>query len=293
VKKFVAVVAAIAAFGFVSSASAADMPAKAPAYKAAPMVIAPSWAGFYIGANVGVGRMTGQTYTFADPGNAAFASCGPCIAAYNPQSLTGSSKSGLLGGIHFGYNWQFAPMWLAGVEADAEWANLRQSVNNIMGTADVPVVPGSNLSFETKINWLASLRGRVGVIQNNWLFYATGGVAWADLKMSANASCPPPAIAGGCVFTSGTESPFSVTKVRTGFVVGGGLEWQMPASQWRARGEYLFYGFNSTDSGSALFTTLPGGAPLPCINTPTCSANYTFGKVNVQTARIGLSYAFH
>ena len=260
----------------------------------APVAVAPyNWGGWYVGGDIGVGRMSSQTYTFDDPGNAAFASCGPCIAPYNSQTLSGSSKTGLLAGLHLGYNWQFAPMWLAGVEADATWANLRQSTNNIMGTADVPVVAGSNLSFETKINWLASLRGRVGLIQNNWLFYGTGGIAWADLKQSANATCPQPPIAGGCVFTSGTESPFSQSKIRTGFVVGGGLEWQMPASQWRVRGEYLYYGFNKTDSGSALFTTLPGGTPLPCIVTPTCSANYTFGKVNVQTARIGLSYAFH
>src|SRR5450631_2597535 len=50
VKKFVAVATAIAAFGFVNSASAADMPTKAPAPMMAPVY---NWTGFYVGANAG------------------------------------------------------------------------------------------------------------------------------------------------------------------------------------------------------------------------------------------------
>lgn len=291
--KVVGLAAAVFSLGLIQAASAADMPAKAPVYKA-PVAVAPSWAGFYIGGDIGVGRMSGPTYTFADPGGAAFFSCGPCGAFYNSQSQSGDNKSGLLGGLHLGYNWRFAPMWLAGVEGDFTWASMKNSVNSSLTNLPfVPVVDGSNLSFETNLKWLASLRGRVGLIQNDWLFYATGGVAWADMKLSANASCPPPAVASGCVLTSGTEAPFSLSTVRTGFVVGGGLEWQMPASQWRVRAEYLYYGFNTSNSGSSLFVALPGGGPLPCIVTATCSADYTFGKMNVQTARIGLSYAFH
>jgi len=292
--KFVSLLAAAFSLGFAQAASAADMPVKAPIVKA-PVAVPYSWTGFYIGADVGAGWMRAPTYTFADPGNAAFASCGPCVTPYDPQTLSGSGNGSLLGGIYLGYNWQFAPMWLAGVEGDFTWTGIRQSVNGILtDTTAAPPGPvlNSNLNFETDVRWLASLRGRLGLIQNDWLFYATGGVAFADLRLSANASCPPPAVGGGCFFTSFTDSPFSKSIVRVGFVVGGGLEWQMPASHWRARAEYLYYGFDKTDSGSGLFLAEPGGTPLPCIATPTCSANYTFGHVNIQTARIGLGYTF-
>src|SRR5260370_216773 len=50
VKKVLAVATAIAAFGFVDAASAADMPTKAPAY--APVAVY-NWTGFYVGASVG------------------------------------------------------------------------------------------------------------------------------------------------------------------------------------------------------------------------------------------------
>jgi len=289
-----ALLAAVAGIGFASITRAADMPVKAPLTPVAAPAPVNSWTGFYIGANIGGGWMNAPTYTFADPGNAANTSCGPCKNAYSSPALSGSSASGWLGGIHLGYNWQFAPMWLTGVEGDFTWTHIDQSVNGPLNSLPiVPSVPGSNLNFETDARWLASFRGRVGFVQNNWLIYATGGVAWADLHFAANASCLPPAVAGGCGFGGGfTQSPFSQSTTTFGFVVGGGLEWQMPASQWRARLEYLYYGFDRTDSRSSLFVAIPAGGPLVCINTPTCSANYTFGNVNLQTLRLGLSYAF-
>src|SRR5882672_2435011 len=54
VKKFVAIASAIAALGFANAASAADMPAKAPVYKAAPVAVY-NWTGWYFGGNIGYG----------------------------------------------------------------------------------------------------------------------------------------------------------------------------------------------------------------------------------------------
>ena len=48
-KKIVAAAAAVAAFGFVGAASAADMAVKAPIYRAPPF----SWTGCYVGLDVG------------------------------------------------------------------------------------------------------------------------------------------------------------------------------------------------------------------------------------------------
>jgi opacity protein-like surface antigen len=33
-----------------------------------------------------------------------------------------------------------------------------------------------------RTDWLAALRGRLGVAHNNWLFYVTGGAAFTKLK---------------------------------------------------------------------------------------------------------------
>jgi outer membrane immunogenic protein len=298
-----ALIAAVSAVAFSHIASAADLGGsvyKAPS-PAPPAPIA-SWTGFYLGGDIGVGWANGTNYTFADPGNAAFFSCFNCSLPYQSESLSGGHESGVLGGLYLGYNWQFAPTWLVGVEGDFTWTDLKHSVNAPLfsdaapppSSAIIPVV-GSNLNFETDVKWLASLRGRVGyIVANDWLFYATGGVAWAGLDQSANASCPPPNLPNGCGFdfVGFTRSPFSESTTRVGFVVGGGLEWQIPAStwgRWRARVEYLYYGFDTTNNQSALFVNVPSGGPL-C--NPTCSAQYTFGNVNVQTIRFGLSHAF-
>jgi outer membrane immunogenic protein len=297
-KLLIAGVALTALIG--TPALAADM--AAPVYKAPPPP-APvaSWTGFYVGGDIGGAWANSRTYTFSDPGNAAFASCGPCIVPYQSEVLTSGRKSGFLGGLHAGYNWQVAPTWLIGVEGDFMWTSkMDQSAtaplfsNTPTTGSPVGPVPGSVLSFDNQTKWLASIRGRAGVIvANNWLLYGTGGVAWMNSEQSAVASCLPPAIPGGCVFTSGGISSFSQQQTKAGFVVGAGAEWQIPTTHWRARVEYLYYGFNNGTTGSGLWTAVPGGGPLPCIVTPTCSSPFSFSKENLQTLRVGLSYALN
>jgi outer membrane immunogenic protein len=288
--------AALTVIGFASIAAAADMPVNAPVYKAPPPPIS-TWTGVYFGAQVGYGWTSSETYTFADPGNAAYFSCGPCINPYNPETLTSNHASSLLGGVHFGFDQQVAPNWLIGFVADMSWTNMSQSAASTLSET-VPViaaVPGSSLTFSSDLKWLFSMRVRTGLIAaNNWLFYVSGGPAWAGVNNAANATCPPPAIAGGCVFAGDSyAAPFAASTTTPGFVFGGGLEWQVPSSAWRARLEYLYYGFEGTSgTGPAINLGAAGGA-LPCIVTPTCSENYGFGRFNVQTVRLGLSYSFH
>src|SRR5262245_28467748 len=108
-----------------------SVPAIAADYKAPPPPAAPlyGWTGFYLGANIGSGWTNATTYTFADPGNAAFNSCGVCTLPYQPEALSDGRKSGLVGGLHLGFNWQFSPMLVAGVEGDFSEADLKKSVN--------------------------------------------------------------------------------------------------------------------------------------------------------------------
>src|SRR6186713_867469 len=73
------------ALGLIGVASAADLrPAAPPPVMVAP---APSWAGFYIGGHLGGG--------WGEDSNSAF-----------------------IGGGQIGYNFQFAPNWVLGIEAD-------------------------------------------------------------------------------------------------------------------------------------------------------------------------------
>ena len=91
--------------------------------------------------------------------------------------------------------------------------------------------PGFQGVSDAKVEWLTSVRGRLGVAVNDWLFYGTGGVAWASINV-------------------GWQAPFSpalnarVNKTISGWVAGGGIE-KMFGRNWSVRAEYLYYGLRN------------------------------------------------
>src|SRR5579872_4098516 len=93
---------------------------KAPVYKAAVMPGPYNWTGFYVGGNVGYGW--GKADNDINYANGASFNAGqgpgdpfPAFAHSDPLKLNGAN-----GGGQFGYNWQFAPTWLLGFEADLQ-----------------------------------------------------------------------------------------------------------------------------------------------------------------------------
>ena len=90
-------------------------------------------------------------------------------------SLVGASDlslTGAVGGGQIGYNWQFNPNWLVGVEVDYDWTGQRGGA-----LFNDPLVAVRE-TVEAKLNWLATIRARFGYITGNSLWYVTGG--WAD-----------------------------------------------------------------------------------------------------------------
>src|ERR1700760_450091 len=187
-KRLAFALTAVAAF--TGQALAADMAVKAP-----PPVVSPiSWTGFYLGINGGGAWTDDPSMTYVD-----LANTGTTFNSYNPTTVKASSSSGLAG-FHGGYNWQAAPNWLLGVEGDWDWVDLNASGMNFLTHALVGTVFTDNASLATKVDWLASVRGRAGYVWNNQLlFYATGGVAFADMKFSAAVNCTnvAPSFCGG------------------------------------------------------------------------------------------------
>jgi outer membrane immunogenic protein len=245
----------------ISAASAADMPLKAPPAPPAPVA---TWTGFYIGADVG-----GTWFNDATTWNPL-----PSPVAFGAFPQTGTDRgSGLLGGVYAGYNYQIAPNWVVGVEGDWSGASAKGNVTQpwIRDPAGTPLA-GSFTSMSTKLDWLSSVRGRVGVLAApSVLAYVTGGAAWGEFNYSASN-------ANGLALAY--NAPVSFNKTQTGFVVGGGLEW-MVAHNWLLRAEYLYYGFNNgpNETGNS-------------VNYPTFPSNYVWGRNNVNVARVGAAYKF-
>jgi opacity protein-like surface antigen len=115
--------AAIAIAALSSSALAADMPVKAPRV-AAP--IAPTWTGWNAGISLGAqfANITGKTLSF---GGAP-----PTFPAFASQDY--DSTTFRVGG-YLGYDWQFNPNWLVGLEGDFAWGAAKKHVDALQGIA--------------------------------------------------------------------------------------------------------------------------------------------------------------
>jgi outer membrane immunogenic protein len=228
VKKFVLVAAAAAAFGFAGSASAADMPTKAPILTA-PVTPVYNWTGLYVGGNVGGAWLdksvteVGLTNTIANPIGSTF-------------SL---NEGSVMGGLQTGYNWQHNN-FLVGVEGDVNWTGINK---------DVPANAPPNI-LRGEVDWFATFRGRVGYTPGNWLIYITGGGAVAKLINGYGEAI------GGVLSTNSNDAVLS-TRTRWGWTVGGGVEvglW----GHWSAKAEYLYIDFG--DYTVVPLAGVPGGA---------------------------------
>jgi outer membrane immunogenic protein len=170
-------------------AMAADM---APLDKG-PIALPFNWTGVYLGADLGGAWSTIQA-----------------------GSLGTTDASSVIGGVYAGYNWQFAPEWLIGIEGDASWADLT-----------VPAGSGD-------VSWVGSLRGRIG--WTPWattMIYFTAGAAWSTVSIPGVDTLP-------------------ANQTKSGWVGGGGVEWALWASNWSARAEYLNYRFTGVALGAGL-----------------------------------------
>jgi outer membrane immunogenic protein len=159
-----------------SAASAADLAAR-PYTKAvpyAPPQAVYNWTGFYIGGHIG--------------------------GAFGLNDDNGDDGH-FLGGGQIGYNHQFSPNWVLGIEADYSFVDT--------GNRDFF---GEGSPFANR--GLGSVTGRLGYTWGPAMLYAKGGFAWADTRVS-----------NGLVLDSGNGG-------RDGYTVGGGLEYPVHTAPW-------------------------------------------------------------
>ncbi len=189
----------VSSLALISVASAADLapyPTKAPP----PVPVVPwTWQGFYIGINGGAvwHRATVNAQDAALVQN--FAS--------GKISATGAAFGG-----HAGFNWQAGNV-VFGIEGDGSWVDANGS--GIVGSAG---------RWTTKLSWLATVRGRLGLTFSPTMVYVTGGFAAGGVTNNV------PLLFGG--YQTNHET-------RTGWTVGGGVE-HMLTPRWLIRAEALY-----------------------------------------------------
>jgi outer membrane immunogenic protein len=183
---------ALSAF-LMAPAMAADLPARMPV-KAAPVAVTIyNWTGLYIGAQVG-GVWGDAEYVIPSTG---------ARATYE--------ANGVIGGGHIGYLWQQGTL-VFGAEAD---------LNGTSASGD-DAGAGTAVVDSTDLRWAGSVRGILGVSAGQWLFYGTGGFAFANIDHCFSG------VGGTCS-----------DEIHTGWTAGGGVKFAF-SPNWTAGVEYRF-----------------------------------------------------
>jgi outer membrane immunogenic protein len=188
------------------------------------------WSGVYLGGHVGFGWMPSTDRI--DPANAsavdAFAT-GFVRDAGIATSVPLDSK-GAMGGGQIGYNWQFSPNWVSGIEADISATNFK-ATNSLLNTQDFT----RPMTAHQQLNWLGTVRGRLGFTPGNrFLVYGTGGFAYGNGNLSTALSR-----ATGCFVTFNCQQG-STSGMMTGWAAGAGVEWAF-LNSWTLKLEYLHF----------------------------------------------------
>lgn len=202
---------------------AADLRARAPVYKGAPVVVAYSWTGCYVGGNVGGVWVNKEWFDASNPGTIG-------------QSYGSHDANGWLGGVQAGCNYQVGS-WVFGVQGDYDWANANGSNTNALS-------PG--LTDSSKVKSLASVTGRVGYAWDRFLGYVKGGGAWERDEYTVTGD---PGI--GPILATGSET-------RSGWTVGIGGEYAF-THNLTGFVEYDWYRFGTRTVNFALISQ--GGPP--------------------------------
>jgi outer membrane immunogenic protein len=233
--------AAVALVAYGTSLHAADMAVKAPP----PPYIPPqfNWTGFYVGGNVGGGAATGTV----------FDSIGASLGSVGGQAS-------FIGGGQIGYNWQFSPNLVFGVD----WFFDGISNNNGGSITFVSPVTGHLDTATASADWVTTITGRLGFTgpqADHWMFYTKGGGGWLQTQASFTDSALPATVGN--------------TKTTGGWVWGAGVEWAF-AQNWTARLEYQYLGLNNIGVGNILLHD-----------------SFSIQNANFQSVTLGINYLFN
>lgn len=289
----------IALAGLSGGALAADL--RGPIIEAPPPLPVPvavfGWTGGYIGGNVGVGAASpSYGYQVSSPGSytpgysvpeqyheatEAYTSDGYDVPGYSTaaSSSHGSQSlhsAGVIGGVQAGYNYAFGGFGgfgiggpgllpVIGIEADFDGTSIKSATALDAFAQGYPYGNAAYVGVGSKINYVGTVRGRLGVAFDRLLVYGTGGFAYADTDSYVNS----------------TDYGIAAHKnnFHTGIAYGGGVEFAL-TNNLLLRAEYLHYDFNKK-------TIVHGN------DTCGCGGTYdVYEKPHLDVVRAGLSYRF-
>jgi outer membrane protein W/opacity protein-like surface antigen len=269
------------------SAQAADL----PSHKAPPIYIPPpvfSWTGLYGGINIGYGFGDNAQET----GGLGYVSAGALPAAPLGSSWSlGQDLHGVVGGGQVGYNYQFSPWLVLGVEADIQATDAESKTRTAIGVVDGNGAHLQTMNSTKSVDWYGTVRGRLGFTlpsYPNLMVYGTGGFAYGQVVHNAGFADNFAVLAGA---GGGAVGHGYYDNTKTGWAAGGGIEWspsQFPA--WSLKAEYLYVDLGSTNANSV---PLNGGVPAVIGPTSPVFAATQSSPTRFHTVRVGLNWHFN
>jgi outer membrane immunogenic protein len=256
-KFLLASVGALALTG--SAALAADLPSRAPPPVYLPPAPIFTWTGIYVGGQIGYAWASGNNnFTGYDP----FFVADPFIT-----TSLGGNPSGVIGGAHVGYNYQFN-QFVVGLEGSVDGTSLSN-------TAAAFFPDGTTITAQSRADIQGSIRGRAGIAWDRALIYATGGVAFGGFNTNVNIANTGFLNGGVPFFANG-----SVSSTRVGWTVGGGIDYAV-TNNWSVFAEYRYTNWGSINENNFGGGLLTGG-------------EYFNGnrKINQNQVQVGFSYKF-
>ena len=214
--------ASVGAIAIAGSAFAADLPYRGPPPVYLPPAPIFTWTGLYLGGQVGYAWGSDPIHE-VDSG-------------FGDNAFFNDKPQGVIGGAHVGYNLQYA-QWVVGLEGTVDGTSLHGTRTSATG-----------VTMSTRPDVQGSIRGRLGIAFDRVLIYGTGGAAFSGITNDYSLGFP--------FFLQET-----ITKTRTGWTVGGGLEYAI-TNNWSIRAEYRYsdfgrspdFPFSSITFGNVSFT---------------------------------------
>ncbi|UIJ72796.1 outer membrane protein [Aurantimonas sp. HBX-1] len=224
----------LASTAFVTPALAADVIYDEPPAPA-PMMIEPvattaTWTGIYIGGQAGVAFSNSDSVNL-DPAN---------DGAFGDGTFDSGddNNAGFIGGAHIGYDHQFANNVVLGAVADI---NYMDAETDRSYTVTVPGGAAGTFGLNEEVDYMGTVRARLGYAFDSILVYGTGGLAYAgyDRNSSLPGTAAGQGFAGYTFEENGDDADI-------GYSVGGGID--VMATQNISFGvEYLYTNLGSND----------------------------------------------
>ena len=251
--------------------------------------------GFYAGVNAGyTWDASPKVHTTGVPVLANLDNLiGANFTAASALSMSGVSAAnadGAIAGGQVGYNYS-TDKYLVGVETDLQGTSAKGR-RGFAGVSPVTDPGGAGVGTvatavdnEKSVDWLGTLRGRAGyAFTPSLLGYATGGLAYG--QVAGQTLISQPTTTTFLIPQFSTNAIGRYTNIRTGWTVGGGVEW-MFSPNVSLKAEYLYY-----DLGSASYASTPLLGAFFLGSSFNVVVPMSRTRFDGQVARVGMNYHF-